>query len=121
MKIVNLGAAWPFPACSVESSRETWFESVQEHYLYGLNVLPPISVGEGFRSFFVSEASAHDARGVPIFVLWTKEGDRYFLRDVARDRAKAALVELRDKLRRCRFCGGGENTPSHAEGACVSA
>lgn len=91
-KLVNLGAAWPWPAANAPGA---WYESIEEHYEHAFECLPPIFFPGGF---FVSEPAFHDARGVPAYAAWVKINDRYFVRNVLRDGHAAALAQLRETL-----------------------
>jgi hypothetical protein len=103
-RIVQLGNAFPFPAANWrQRDRDvpTWFESTQEHYWDGLEVLPPRYFRGGF---FVGEASDGDERGVTVYAGWVMLGDertgpaRYFVREFPEDKVAEALAELREAL-----------------------
>ena len=123
VKIVNLGAAWPWPRASYwrpEAERETWFESTEEHHDEQLNVLPPIYFRGGF---FVSEPSCDDSRGVTVFAAWVRIESagrvRYFVREVPRDMIEHALAELSAALAeepRVKRCATGDGEPAGPDG-----
>ena len=69
---------WPFPL--VDENPAAWVEISEEHWIYSMEVLPPIYFDGGFA---VSEASHEDAQGREMYAACVKIGGRFFIRHLA--------------------------------------
>ena len=86
---------WPWGACDAHPG--AWVECSAEHWMYCLEVLPPIYFAGGFA---VSEAVRDGATGAPVYLCLVHIGSRYFARELTLYEAAQEARLLRAALGR---------------------